>query len=167
MLADAGYDAFDPSLVLLAPAADTMRHVDIEIANAPSGAWLDGFTLANGVDPANRATHDAIVRSIALPAAFATRFDHREPIGFGLAVVERGMVGLFDIVVTPAHRGLGHGRALTSALIAWGRNAGADTAYLQVREANTTARRLYARLGFCEHYRYHYRVPEGLAGPGR
>lgn len=83
------------------------------------------------------------------------------PLGFGLAVTDRGMVGLFDIVVAPSERGRGHGRALTRSLLAWGRSAGAHTGYLQVREANDAARRLYAGLGFIEAYRYHYRVPPG------
>ena len=64
-----------------------------------------------------------------------------------------------DIVVDPTKRRRGHGRALTRALMCWGRDEGARSAYLQVREQNEPARRLYAELGFEDLYRYHYRVP--------
>jgi predicted GNAT family acetyltransferase len=35
---------------------------------------------------------------------------------------------------------------------------GAAGLYLQVEDENTTARRLYAGMGFASHHRYHYRV---------
>ena len=81
-----------------------------------------------------------------------------EPVAWGLAVLERGYVGLFDIVVAPDLRGLGLGRQIVCALMAWGREAGADQAYLQVREENEAARALYRGLGFIDAYRYTHRV---------
>jgi ribosomal protein S18 acetylase RimI-like enzyme len=101
-----------------------------------------------------------------MPAAFATLRADGRAIGFGLAVCERGAVGLFDIVIAPSERCRGRGRALTSALLRWGRRTGAQTAYLQVREQNEVARKLYAGLGFQEAYRYHYRVPGWLVKAG-
>ena len=73
-------------------------------------------------------------------------------------MLERGAVGLYDIVVEPPQRRRGHGRTLTRALMNWGREEGASSAYLQVREQNAPARRLYAEQGFEDLYRYHYRV---------
>jgi N-acetylglutamate synthase len=155
----AGYEAFDPSIVLLAQPSNGGALAEVEIDHRPSAPWLDGFAAANGVGAAKRAIHDRMVSSIALPAAFATLREKGEAIGFGLAVCERGAVGLFDIVITPSKRGRGKGRTLTRALLQWGRRRGAECAYLQVREENEAARRLYAGLGFGEAYRYHYRVP--------
>jgi len=43
------------------------------------------------------------------------------PIAYGLAVVERGMVGLFDIVTVSEARRRGAGRLLVKSLLAWGR----------------------------------------------
>jgi GNAT superfamily N-acetyltransferase len=78
-------------------------------------------------------------------------------LGFGMAVLDREAVGLFDIVVQPRARGRGGGALLTRALMAWGRENGATSAYLQVVDANAVARRLYERMGFEDAYAYHYR----------
>ena len=163
----AGYALFDPSLVLVAPLPAAHGIADVEIEHSPSAAWLGGFAAANGIAAGQRPIHDLMVSSIAMPAAFATLWVDGRPIGFGLAVYERGAIGLFDIVIAPAERGRGNGRALTGALIQWGRSAGARTAYLQVREQNAGARRLYAALGFREAYRYHYRVPNTVLAERR
>lgn len=106
-----------------------------------------------------RQSHDAIIHSLAMPAAFVTVRDGGQPVGFGLGVYERGFVGLFDIVVVQKARGRGIGRAITMAIMCWGRDIGAEHAYLNVRGANRVALNLYASLGFSEAYAYHYRVP--------
>ena len=46
--------------------------------------------------------------------------------------------------------------AVVGALLAWGREAGADVAYLQVAATNLPAAALYARLGFGTAYTYAY-----------
>ena len=133
----AGYAFFDPSSSWVADLPPPSCTADVEIAEVPLPAWLDGFAAANGILAAQRLSHDLLwVSSIALPAAFATLQEGGKPVGFGLAVYERRAVGLFDIVIAPSERGRGLGRALTDALLKWGRRIGARTAYLQVREQN-------------------------------
>ena len=162
-LAQAGYVLFDPTQVACASLAGAAPQPGVRIDSAPSAAWLAGIAAAQGVRPPQDELHHAMVRAIAWPAAFATLHEEGEAIGFGLAVLERGAAGCYDIVVRPDRRRRGHGRALTQALMHWGREAGATSAYLQVREQNEAARRLYGELGFEDRYRYHYRVP----GDGR
>ena len=94
-------------------------------------------------------------------ACFLTLRDADEPAALGLAVLERGHIGLFDIVVAPARRGQGLGRTLVDALLAWGQDGGAHTAYLSVMRDNAVALRLYAGRGFREQYGYWYRVRDG------
>lgn len=160
-LADAGYTHFDPSLVMATTGLDAAQaHACVQIETTPTAAWLDGFAAANGVAAQNHAVHHSMVHAIALPCAFASLHDGAgRTIGFGLAVLERGAIGLFDIVVDPALRGQGHGRGLVCALLQWGRDVGAGSAYLQVRAVNGVARSLYAGLGFVEVYGYHYQIP--------
>lgn len=158
MLAERGYMRLDESIVMVAPIEDIAAPPSVEIAVAPSVAWLDGLAAANAIPAILRDAHHRIVRSIRHPAAFATVHDRGAPAGYGLAVCERGMIGLFDIVISPAARGKGLGKAIVQALMGWGGRRGAASAYLQVTAANARARSLYEGLGFGEAYRYHYRI---------
>jgi ribosomal protein S18 acetylase RimI-like enzyme len=158
ILAAADYSLADPSIVMSTPLGGREPDETVILEDRPSAAWLEGIAAANAVPEAKRRIHDRMVQSIAPPTAFATALERGQPLGFGLAVCERGAVGLFDIVVSPAARCRGIGRRLTSALLAWGHSAGAESAYLQVLATNHAALSLYAGLGFVESYRYHYRI---------
>ena len=81
-------------------------------------------------------------------------------LGGGLA---GGMAGLFDIFTPEDQRGRGYGFKLCAALLAEARRQGALSAYLQVGADNEAAQRLYARLGFLQAYRYHYRSDDPRA----
>ena len=157
LLAAAGYERLDPSTVMVAALGAAAPDPGVTLASGPTPAWLNGVAAAQGVAPSHRLIHDRIVQAIAWPAAFATAQVAGAAAGFGLGVAERGAVGLFDIVVRPEFRGSGVGRALTRALMAWGRDERAETAYLQVGDANQRARQLYESLGFRAAYPYHYR----------
>ncbi len=153
----AGYRLIDPSLVMTAIIDTTTTPEAVRIGTAPDPAWSNGFAEASGLDERDRDLHHVMVSSIALTSAFAAVMENGRPVAFGLGVHERGMVGIFDVVVAPRHRGRGHGRMITRALLAWGGQAGAGEAYLQVGAQNLAARRLYADLGFRDAYPYHYR----------
>lgn len=158
----AGYQVFDPSLVMTAPLEQSGFSPEVDITEAPTRPWLDGIAAANAVTERQREMHDLMVSLIAMQTAFATLRHGGEAVGFGLAVREGDHLGIFDIVVSPASRGCGRGLALTEALLGWGRQVGAGQAYLQVRADNEAARSLYTRLGFRCAYQYHYRVPGPL-----
>ena len=82
--------------------------------------------------------------------------DAGEVLGYTFAGVEgydymelRGPAGvLYDIVVDPAHRGRGVGRALLDATLAELKTRGAPRVVLSTAERNETAQRLFARAGF-------------------
>ena len=153
----AGYEKLDPSGVMTATLAPEGVQNSVTLAPSPTPEWLDGIAAAQDVAPPQRTMHDAIVQAIAAPAAFATVFVGDVAAGFGLGVGERDAVGLFDIVIDPAFRGRGLGRAITRSLMRWGREGGASSAYLQVSDDNLAARSLYEGLGFRDAYPYHYR----------
>lgn len=163
VLHDAGYAVSSPTVVLTVPIApevprDPPGACSVRVDPSPSDGWMEGFAGLTGLSACSAAAHAAIVHAIAMPAGFATVLVDGHAVGYGLAVRERGAVGLFDLVIGDAERRRGLGRALIGALLAWGGSRGAARAYLQVAVANEDAIRLYDRLGFAEAYRYHYRV---------
>jgi len=81
---------------------------------------------------------------------------------WGTAAYSRDWVGLRSVEVAQAHRRQGLGIAVVAALLGWGAERGASTAYLQVLGENGPALALYGRLGFRTHHAYRY-----LAEPGR
>jgi GNAT superfamily N-acetyltransferase len=83
-----------------------------------------------------------------------------EWVARGLAVVDNGWLGIFNVSVMDSHRRRGFGRALMAAMIRQAVNHGARRAYLQVVAENAAAVHLYAGLGFHETYRYWYRILE-------
>lgn len=158
-LEDAGYAAAGHSLVLVGPPiSGDHQAADVRTSAVPTAQWCAGYAEAAGIDPGKRPALDSLVAGIALPAAFATATLDGRPVGYGMAVAERRMVGLFGLVVAEAARGHGVGRSLASALLRWGEAAQGSVAYLQVEADNASARSIYARLGFREAYRYHYRI---------
>jgi N-acetylglutamate synthase len=155
----AGYRYMDETHVMTAALGEDIRvDPDVEIEAQPSPSWSAGFAAANGISPTMRGVHDRMLASILMPAGYATVFEAGKPVAYGLAVVERGMVGLFDIVTVPEARRRGIGRLLVKSLLAWGWTQGASASYLQVLRRNDAARELYGGLGFAEAYRYHYRL---------
>lgn len=77
-------------------------------------------------------------------------------VASGLAAYDRDWVGFRGIQVSPGHRRQGLARVVMAALLEWGGEQGARTAYLQVLEDDTAARQLYADLGFTDHHAYRY-----------
>ena len=81
------------------------------------------------------------------------------PAAAALAVVSGGIGVYLNVVTDRARRRQGHGEAVMQAALAWTRENGARHAALQVVADNDAAGALYAKLGFAERYRYHYRRP--------
>lgn len=159
LLAESGYRRVDPCQVMTTAIGPGLC-ADDEISILPTAddAWCAGYAAANGIAPHQIGGHTRILQSIALPCAYALLRSRGQPVACGLAVAERGMIGLFDIATLPAFRRQGAGRRVVDSLLAWGRSQGAGEAYLQVFADNEPAQRLYEGLGFTERYAYHYRV---------
>ncbi len=65
-------------------------------------------------------------------------------------------VGITDVWVSPEDRRRGLGGIVLDALLGWGAERGATTAYLQSRLDNAGALALYERVGFVVHHAYGY-----------
>jgi len=131
---------------------------DVVLTSEDSEKWHTSFARMNNVNAAHRTTHENILRAILLKKCYVSIIDDGKIIGCGLAVLQGDYLGIFDIVIDTDHRGRGHGTNLMTALLSWGRDAGASTAYLQVMCDNGPALRLYEKLGFQEKYQYWYRI---------
>ena len=77
----------------------------------------------------------------------------------GVAAYADDWVGFRGIEVDPAHRRQGLARVVMAALLEWGAELGATTAYLQVLGHNEPALALYEAMGFTTHHAYAYLTP--------
>lgn len=132
------------------PAGD-VRHEALD-------AWIEIFCRISGQPVALHQTHKTILSLIPTPCFLAVLVDGDTAVACGVAVLERDVVGVFDLVTAPEHRGKGYGTTLITRLLAWGREQGAARAYLGVEQDNAPARHVYeSKLGFETRYTYWYR----------
>lgn len=120
--------------------------------------WLGAFTRLDQIDPCYMSAMQTMLTSIAPLTCFSSIRREGEIIAVGLGVLDRGYVGLFDIVTDARWRGQGLGRQTVLNLLRWGVERGAQHAYLQVHSMNIPALHLYEKMGFREVYRYWYRI---------
>jgi N-acetylglutamate synthase len=130
--------------------------VPVDLLPEPDAAWLAGYRYRGAPLP-------PVAREVLLgadePVFAAVR---SAPVPAPLDAVGRGAVAGPWLVVTaltvagPARR-RGLATAVMAALGSWGAARGARSCVLQVAAGNAPALALYARLGFTEHHRYHYR----------
>ena len=78
------------------------------------------------------------------------RPDGRWLLGYFVAMPGVDEVHLLNITVNPPHQRQGWARFMLDALALWSRGQGAHTLWLEVRQSNAPARRLYERHGFRE-----------------
>ncbi|EGV52224.1 ribosomal protein S18-alanine N-acetyltransferase [Candidatus Endoriftia persephone] len=71
-------------------------------------------------------------------------------VGYGVMSVVVDECHLLNICIDPGWQRLGLGRRLVERLLQLGRQHGAEAAYLEVRESNRPAHRLYRQIGFVE-----------------
>lgn len=160
ILESRGYRKVDPTLVL---------HLDLKSHNiqpAPSvelhdeglDDWIEVFCQFSESQVEKHQTHKEILQAIPSQRFLATISDSGQTVACGLGVLENDYFGLFDLITDPRQRNKGYGTKLVSSLLRWAQANGALYAYLQVMNNNQLARRLYAKFGFEETYRYWYRT---------
>lgn len=69
-------------------------------------------------------------------------------LGYFVAMKGVGEVHLLNITVVPEHQSQGWGRLMLDALALWSRGQGAQWLWLEVRQSNERAQRIYERNGF-------------------
>ena len=121
-------------------------------------AWLEAYLHLEPQRTPHRETLVRILQAIHPQAYFVHMRQEGAIVAVGMAVVDSGWLGLFDIAVDPSMRRRGIGTRLVQHLLRWGQTMQAHTAYLQVHGQNTAAQHLYYKLGFRTLYRYWYRT---------
>jgi ribosomal-protein-alanine N-acetyltransferase len=96
--------------------------------------------------PWSEATFRGLLRRRS--AALMVGEEAGEVVGYAVLWFAADEAELGDIAVLPESRGRGLGRWLLEAALAEAARRGARAVYLEVRESNTAARRLYERAGF-------------------
>jgi GNAT superfamily N-acetyltransferase len=157
-----GYSVLDETSVqtldLSAYAAFVNGGIDrrTEIRTDFDGAWIDGFCGCSGAE-GRKDTIARILRNVIPKKVAASVSLGSETVACGYGAVDRGSVGLFDIVVKEGMRGQGLGKRIVAAILEAAKAMGAKRACLQVVAENAPAVSLYKKMGFLELYRYWYR----------
>jgi len=163
LLAERGYEVVTPTYMFINPVLpDAPNTGNVITSRCITPEWRGHFFRLNGVsDPQKIVTASAMMDNIQHNLVCVQIESHGEVIACGLCVVERGYVGLYDIVVDSAHRQKGYGYELCRTLLSEAVKLGAKSAYLQVVSANAPAIALYKKLGYQQLYQYWYRVKDG------
>lgn len=160
-LASRGYEQVDRTLVktMHLDQLQSPSPADIWFEEELSETWLDVVTMFNKLSETQREiTRKMLEQRSPLQRCFAILHQNGIPVACGLAVIEDGWIGLYDIVTDPEKRNLGFGTQLISHILDWGKSKGAKQAYLLVVKDNAPANRLYEKIGYVEQYEYWYRV---------
>jgi GNAT superfamily N-acetyltransferase len=153
-----GYERVDPTLVLGRDLREGEFTSHPDFRQLPRGDWLDAYARNAAMPDKTQQLHAALLQGIRTDHTFGAIDADDGSAACGMAVLERELVGLFDIVTLASARRRGHARVLVESLLQWALQNGARHAYLQVMQTNHAARALYRELGFVELYHYWYRV---------
>jgi N-acetylglutamate synthase len=152
------------------PARVMVRPVELPTA-PPAQPSASGVTLARQPDAQWRRIYEREVPVDVLTAVvdgqltFATVPDGA--VGRGAVTTApdgTAWLGISSVRVSPTCRRRGHARAVCEALLAWGAEAGARQAYVQVEVDNHAAIALYTALGFRLHHQTRYAAAEDVLG---
>lgn len=161
MILDAkGYEKITPTNVMTKtlPAPDALESKAV-ISDKINEEWQENYFKLNRIlDDSKIKTAKIIQGHILNKTLCASIVEQDETVACGLCVIERGYVGLFDIIVDSNHRGKGFGFDICNSLLNSAAKMGAKSAYLQVVADNIPAIALYRKLGFIDLYQYWYRV---------
>ena len=151
-----GYPRFDTTAVETTQIDPTqLRSTRSELMALPE--WVEAVGELRGSSTLYRSSHLERLRSVVLPMRALILRQGDAVVATGLAIVEDGWAGLFDIVTAPTARRQGLGHLVVQGLLRSAWEFGARNAYLQVGADNLPARALYAKYGFTERYQYWYR----------
>jgi ribosomal protein S18 acetylase RimI-like enzyme len=159
-----GYERLDETSFQVASAARVARipprpGVSARCDGQLGEEWFELSGRRGRFRGAHSAVYRAFLERIAPRAGFASArlADAAAPGAVGLTVVAPPLAGVFSMLTLPEQRQRGLAEALLGEIARFAAARGAQRLYLQVEADNAPARALYARAGFAETHRYHYR----------
>lgn len=156
LLTEFGWLSTDRMVVMTADAQDVARYQrdeQLRLADEPDEPWLDLYNVdGRALPPVARQ-----VLTSAPTQQFASVLRAGKAIAIGRLSLAGGWAGLTAIEVAEDCRRQGLGTAVTAGLAAAAIRRGTTRIFLQVRERNSGARAMYAKCGFTDRHRYHFR----------
>jgi GNAT superfamily N-acetyltransferase len=143
--------------VLVATIGDVLERTrtgEVALAPRPEPSWVAAWSACDARPDADEHVRH-VFACLEPPAAFARAAGG---LGTGVAVCERGWVGLFSVVTAASVRRRGIAGHVVHALARWAAARGAERAYAQVAADNAGAQAFWASAGFERSHGYHYRV---------
>jgi len=165
-----GYTRLEPTAVETAPLETAPANGGARVMEL--GPWIDAVAELRGSPMAHRDAHLARLERMPLAKCAVAVEEGGRVLATGLAVIEDGVAGLFDIVTREDARRRGYARRVVATLLHLAHGLGARHAYLQVESDNMAARPLYRDFGFTQSYQYWYRArplesPDKSGTPGQ
>lgn len=130
-----------------------MTEADLDAVQAvEKSAYAHPWSLKHFRDSLQAGYPAMLLLGEALPGElpWPPRADGLVLLGYLVAMPGVDEVHLLNITVAPAHQRQGWARCLLDALVLWSRGQGAQWLWLEVRQGNAPARRLYERYGFTQ-----------------
>ena len=130
-----------------------MNEADLDAVQAvEKSAYAHPWSLKHFRDSLQAGYPAMLLLGEALPGElpWPLRADGLVLLGYLVAMPGVDEVHLLNITVAPAHQRQGWARCLLDALVLWSRGQGAQWLWLEVRQGNAPARRLYERYGFTQ-----------------
>lgn len=134
-------------------AFEPMTEADLEAVRAVEvSAYAHPWSRKHFHDSLQAGYPAVLLLGEALPGeqGQTVRADGRVLLGYLVAMPGVDEVHLLNITVAPAHQRQGWARFMLDALVLWSRGQQAQWLWLEVRQSNEAARRLYQRYGFSQ-----------------
>jgi ribosomal protein S18 acetylase RimI-like enzyme len=143
--------------------------MDIDIQNNDNGykyhfmvnrdpEWYSALTrLSPNRSPYKMTIIGEIIDRVHIPQkSFFYALNKSDIIGVALAIIDNGYMGIMNLTVDPEYRNQGVATNLIRQTIKWGKNYNTKWLFLQVEKSNTSARKLYEKIGLDDWYSYTY-----------
>jgi len=158
-LAARGYEAFDPTLVQVAPLDRPPDHAScdgVDIVAPGIDAFADAVAVLQDSTAEQRDAYHERMANTPQPARYLAAHCDGRLAGVGTVMLEDGLAGIFSMATVAPMRRKGIASVLLARLLAWAWEHGASHAYLQVEARNDPALAVYRKFGFATAYTYHY-----------